>query len=218
MVTSPSTLTSDRYSLAPIVDFCLPLRGNSFPADHNYGLYAALVHLAPEFREMPDLAIHTAAGLGDGQGVIRLAAYSHLTIRAPMQVAPVVYRLAGKTIRVGKHEVQLGIPKVSMLSPVARLKARIVTIKATEQTNTMEPEGFLKAAQRQLERMSIKGNVNIPKDSKNQYIRKTLKIKTHTIVGFTTVIEDLSEDDSLKLQAQGLGGRRHMGCGFFLPA
>jgi hypothetical protein len=30
-------------------------------------------------------------------------------------------------------------------------------------------------------------------------------------------IEELSEQDSLKLQCHGIGGRKHFGCGWFYP-
>jgi CRISPR-associated protein Cas6 len=36
-------------------------------------------------------------------------------------------------------------------------------------------------------------------------------------VGFALTVQGLSPDSSLRLQTLGLGGRRHMGCGLFLP-
>ncbi|MFM8300877.1 MAG: type I-MYXAN CRISPR-associated protein Cas6/Cmx6 [Microcystis aeruginosa] len=37
------------------------------------------------------------------------------------------------------------------------------------------------------------------------------------MVGFALAIFDLSEEDSIKLQIHGLGGKRRMGCGVFVP-
>ncbi|MFN5763400.1 MAG: type I-MYXAN CRISPR-associated protein Cas6/Cmx6, partial [Pseudanabaena sp.] len=37
------------------------------------------------------------------------------------------------------------------------------------------------------------------------------------IVGYGVVVEGLSDEDSIKLQSIGMGGRKHFGCGWFYP-
>jgi CRISPR-associated protein Cas6 len=49
-------------------------------------------------------------------------------------------------------------------------------------------------------------------------IRRTLGIHGKQIVGFAVRVDGLSSEDSLTLQARGLGGRRRFGCGAFVPA
>ncbi len=44
------------------------------------------------------------------------------------------------------------------------------------------------------------------------------RIKEVRIVGFALLVEGLRPDESLRLQEVGLGGRRHLGCGVFVPA
>ncbi|MCS7032281.1 MAG: type I-MYXAN CRISPR-associated protein Cas6/Cmx6, partial [Gloeomargarita sp. SKYG116] len=123
-----------------------------------------------------------------------------------------VYPLAGKRLCIGVHQVQLGIPRIEPLQPSSVLKARIVTIKGY-----LEADTFIQAAQAQLDNLGIQGRVEVLRDQQGLPLRKTLKIKRHTIVGFTTVVRDLDNGDSIRLQQVGLGGRRRMGCGFFLP-
>jgi len=36
-------------------------------------------------------------------------------------------------------------------------------------------------------------------------------------VGYAVRVSGLSDEDSLKLQERGLGGKRRMGCGVFVP-
>ncbi|BAW98007.1 hypothetical protein NIES970_29700 (plasmid) [[Synechococcus] sp. NIES-970] len=36
-------------------------------------------------------------------------------------------------------------------------------------------------------------------------------------MGFGVTVEGLSDEDSIKLQCLGLGGRGHFGCGWFYP-
>lgn len=200
------------HDLEPFVELKFPVRGKYLPADHNYGLYAAFVHLIPELRQETRVSILTIPGFGDKEGKILLTEKSCLRIRLPISNIPLIYKLAGKRIFIGIHELQIGIPEVCVMRPAAKLKSRIVTIKGYT-----EPEAFLSVAQRHLNNLGISGEVSIPIDQNGKPSRKTIKIKKHTIVGFTTEISGLSDEDSLRLQQWGIGGKRHMGCGFFVP-
>jgi CRISPR-associated endonuclease/helicase Cas3 len=202
-----------RDELEPCIELSFPVRGTSLPADHNYGLYAALVHQIPQLRQQTLLSILTVPGFPDRQGQITLTPHSCLRIRVPVPKIPLVYQLAGKRIAIGKHEIHIGIPEASVLQPAQRLKARIVTIKGYT-----EPDSFLEAAQRQLKALGIAARLAIPSNADSQPSRKTLKIKRYTVVGFTTEVSELSSEDSIRLQTYGLGGKRHMGCGIFLPS
>ena len=198
--------------LEPFVELSFPVRGKYLPADHNYALFAAFVHLIPEIRQQTALSILTIPGFADKQGKILLTEQSCLRIRVPIPQIPLIYHLAGKSIRVGVHEIQIGIPEIFMLRPAAKLRSRIVIIRGYE-----NPETFLAAAQRKLDSLGISGKLSIPIDKEGSPSRKTIKIKRYTIVGFTTEVSGLSDEDSLKLQQWGIGGKRHLGCGYFLP-
>jgi len=195
-----------------VVELSFPVQGTSLPADHNYGLYAAIVHQIPDFHRHSSISLLTVPGFPNHEGEITLIKQSCFKIRVPLPKIPLVYPLAGKRVTIGKHEIQIGIPEISVLHTAQKLRARIVIIKGYT-----EPESFLQAAQRQLEQLRIMGQITIPPNHKGQPSRKTIKIKCHTLVGFTTEVADLSLEDSLKLQAYGLGGKRRMGCGVFLP-
>jgi CRISPR-associated protein Cas6 len=47
--------------------------------------------------------------------------------------------------------------------------------------------------------------------------RRTIRIHGKEVVGYELVIEGLTADESVAIQTTGLGGRRHMGCGVFVP-
>ena len=198
----------------PFVELSFPIQGKTLPADHGYGLYAAFVHLIPEIRLQPYIRILTIPGFGDRQGEILLTEQSCLRIRVPVSRIPVVYQLAGKRICIGKHGIGIGIPAVYILRPTKTLRARIVTIKGKDYT---QPEPFIVAVERQLEKLKISGKASIPVDLDGNPCRKTIKIKRFTVVGFTTEVSDLSDEESIKLQQWGIGGKAHMGCGYFLP-
>ncbi len=197
-------------NIEPFVELSFPVRGITLPADHGYRMYAALVRKIPPLHEDREVSISTISGIRDKQGKICLSGRSVLLMRVPVGKIPMVYCLAGQKIQVGLHEIILGIPKTSMLQPVSQLRARVVTIKGYTQ-----PEDFQAAAQRQLEKLGIYGELQLFPSAEGS--RKTIKIQSRWIVGFTLVVSRLSRDDSIKLQQWGIGGKRHMGCGVFLP-
>jgi CRISPR-associated protein Cas6 len=85
------------------------------------------------------------------------------------------------------------------------LYSRLVTIKGF-----MEPKEFLEAAKRQLEKIEVQTELQIGE-------RRTFRIKDKQVVGFEIAATGLDAEDSIRLQESGLGGRRHMGCGVFVP-
>lgn len=52
---------------------------------------------------------------------------------------------------------------------------------------------------------------------KDQPRRRTIRVKEQTHVGYATIVQGLTADESIRLQEEGLGGRQLMGCGLFLP-
>lgn len=209
--TEANTLTTDLIN-QPYVELSFGVIGKSLPADHGYGLYSAIAHLCPDIHEQEGISIQTIAGEPDKAGTIHFSDNAHLRIRLPYDPAKIaiVLPLAGQTLRIGSHAIQLGIPQIHPLRPVDKLRSRIVTIKKFQ-----EPEPFLEAAQRQLDALGIQGNLFIPLNEQGEPSRKAIKIKTYSVVGFSLIASELSDDDSIKLQVFGLGGKHRMGCGIF---
>lgn len=198
----------------PYVELSFTVVGENLPADHGYGLYSAIVHRCPEIHELNGVSIQTIPGKPDDQGKISLHSQSRFRVRLPYdsQLISLFLPLAGQQLRIGNHEIQLGVPQMTPIQPVTTLRSRLVTIKGFQ-----EPEAFLEAVQRQLSALGVEAQAAIPPNRKGELDRKTIKIKTYSVVGFGVYITDLSEQDSMKLQISGLGGKRRMGCGIFNP-
>lgn len=75
----------------------------------------------------------------------------------------------------------------------------------------------MEAAKHQLNELGIQGTASIPTNVEGEPDRKAIKIKRYSVVGFGLEVADLSEENSIKLQEDGLGGKRRMGCGIFVP-
>lgn len=196
--------------MEPWIDVVFPVLGQSLPADHGYGLYAALAHANEALHGQDWLAVQTIRGLRDGEGRVRLSPHAKLRIRLPVERIPFIYPLAGRELTIGIHTLRLGIPEIRPLAPCASLRARLVVIKGFT-----EPEAFLEAAARQLAALEVKGRPELLTTPDGTPSRKTIKIKRFTVVGFGLRVAELSDEDSIKLQIHGLGGKRRMGCGVF---
>lgn len=151
----------------------------------------------------------------------------------PQDRIPEVLPLAGTLLDVGGHRVRLGVPSVTPLVPAATLSARVVVVKpdAGPKATRPGPRGpvavefgpFLDIVRRMLDRAGIAGQVEVPfrmtnkRDGQPEPCRRVVRIKSKRMVGYAVTASGLSAADSLRLQADGLGGRRRIGCGFFLP-
>jgi CRISPR-associated protein Cas6 len=97
------------------------------------------------------------------------------------------------------------VPNTRPLRSTATLRARLVTIKGF-----LEDGPFLEAVMRQLQSLGVAKEALLGE-------RRTFRIKEKQVVGFEIVITGLTAEESLILQERGLGGRRRMGCGVFVP-
>lgn len=129
--------------------------------------------------------------------------------------------LTGTRIQLGDADIQVGVPRVLPLRPAATVYARLVQIKLAEIGDGVTPEAFLASANKQLDALDIQASASIPLRRSGPHAgepqRRVLEIKGERHVGFALLVEGLTADESLRLQSQGVGGRRKMGCGLFLP-
>ena len=196
----------------PFLAVSFPVQGRQLPADHGYLLYSAIIKHMPSLHSAAWLGIELISGLPWGKGIIALPARSaSLRLRLPVDKLGYVLRLAGARLEIDGYPLRLGIPVARPLVPASSLYARIVTIK-----KFTELEPFLDAAQRQLAQLGIAAVLEFPRDGHTRS-RRIITIHGHKVVGFSLAAHGLSDEDSIKLQSVGLGGRRAMGCGMFNP-
>jgi CRISPR-associated protein Cas6 len=201
------------------VDLSFPLVGKTLPLDHGYSLYAALSRILPRLHEHKAVGVHPIRGDAAGDGLLRVAVRSQLQIRTPTDLIAEFLPLAGKVLNLDGHSLRVGVPRVLALRSAASLAARLVTIKGFT-----DPAGFLEAVRRQLDALGVSRQtaVEIPsapagRAHAGEPLRRVLRIKDRTVVGFAVHVLHLGAEESVMLQEHGLGGRRHMGCGIFVP-
>lgn len=202
-------MTQDPQSLDladPVVDLWFALRGTTVPSLHGHLLYAAVSDAQPALHGAPWLGIHTLHGARADGRTLSLPRGTRLGLRMPTSRIALALALAGKTLRVGAHELHVGLPEIRPLDPASSVSARMVSIKGFT-----EPEPFAEAVRRQLDALGVTGAPEFGP-------RLVQQIEGKLIVGFAMRVHGLSEADSVRLQAAGIGGRRRMGCGLFRPS
>lgn len=206
-----------------VVDLCFPVRGGPLPADHAYGLFGALSRVVPTLHSNREVGILPINGLLCGNRQIQLTRWSRLLIRAPRTMIPELLTLAGQVLEVEGTRLTLEAPRVEPLKPRAVLWSRLVTVKGY-----IDPDSFLAAVQRQLDSLGIRGRpALVPRrgerpleggaGGRGPWVRRTVRVRDKLIVGYAVVVTELTAEESLVLQEHGLGGRRRLGCGIFVP-
>jgi CRISPR-associated protein Cas6 len=200
------------------LELVFPAIGTILPTDHSYPLYAALSAIVQAFHaDDAQLRFAPISGVGQPDGTLRLGPHSCLRVRLPADSIRFALPLAGKQLDIAGSRVRLGVPSVRTLVAAPAVVARLVTFK-----NADTPEQFLTTARAKLMELGITGEPSLPihlnGDRAGEPKRRVARIKGAAIVGYSLLVSELSAADALTLQERGLGGRTHLGCGFFVPA
>ncbi len=205
------------------IDIAFPLLASAIvPRDHGYGLYAALSRSHAELHGVSWLCVHPLSGTAQGDQ-LHIEKGRDLRIRVPDTHIATVLSLTGRRLDVHGATLRLGVPRVYRLACVATLDARLVYIKLTspptrrhEELNrdTLDNDGMAsrygQEIRRQLDRLQIGGTFELRG-------RRSITVAGKRLVGFSVRVGELHVDESLRLQENGLGGKRSMGCGVFRP-
>ncbi|ADO68055.1 type I-MYXAN CRISPR-associated protein Cas6/Cmx6 [Stigmatella aurantiaca] len=130
-----------------------------------------------------------------------------LRIRCPADMVTLFLGLVSHRLEVAGQRLALGSPTVRVMAPVSQLSARVVTFM-----NAVDASTFRDTAHRFITELT--GAPCLLEVGR----RRIVIIAGRKVVGFGLRLGGLKPEAAMALQEQGLGGRRHMGCGLFLPA
>ncbi|QSQ12150.1 type I-MYXAN CRISPR-associated protein Cas6/Cmx6 [Myxococcus landrumensis] len=187
-----------------MIDLVFPARGGGVPLDHGYVLFSALSHRLPGLHERKDVGIFNLRGT-QARGKSLHVGNGTLRIRCPTEALPLFLPLNGAALTVADGEVTLGIPRVFPLDAPVSLSSRLVTFK-----HAIDDATFRASVRRALAELGCEGTMHVGR-------RRVLAIAGKKVIGYALTLSHLSARSSLLIQEHGLGGRRHMGCGLFLP-
>jgi CRISPR-associated protein Cas6 len=200
-----------------VVDLLFSISCREIPVDHAHALSGALIKAAPELFQNHQIAVHTIHVAGSQNGWERpdfnpgerliLSQRTKLTLRVPSSSADEVQqRLHGATLDIDGCELVIGKAKRKPLGRHTTVFSRYVQCRENE-----DETAFLQRMAAELESLGI--------TIKKALCGKTTRLQTPNgeIATRSLMLADLSAEESMKLQQQGLGDGRQMGCGIFIP-
>jgi CRISPR-associated protein Cas6 len=186
-----------------IVDVAFSLRGGTIPADHGWQLFRLLAERLDWLEAETHAAVHPIRGSRAVAGEVYLGARARLMLRLPRERAEQSFALSGARLALGDG-VEVGSARLRPLFAHGTLYSQFVT------TGTSDEAGFQRDISAELERSGILCKVICGRMRRAQ-------TQDAEIVGFGLMLHELSPEQSLGMQAAGLGRERKLGCGILIP-
>jgi len=198
-----------------VVDVAFGIRCRALPVDHLHGLSQAVGAALPWFRDEPGAGLHPVHGADSGNGWMRpenpddllyLSARTRLVLRLPRERVGESHALVGRTLEVCGQELRIERATLRPLVAIQTVFARYVVTEKGE-----EEGAFLAQAVSALAELGIR--------PKKMLCGRETPVRTGdgTIRTRSLMVAELGLPESVRLQRSGLGPRRHMGCGLFIP-
>ena len=197
-----------------VFDLVFRLSGKSIDIDHAHALAEALRELLGE-ETCSRIGVHGIGLASSGNGWNRpeeidaelpLSQRARLVIRVPRELGDEVTRISNRRLSLGRQQVEVGDSAIRPLSSLGTLYARAISC------DREQPEGdFLQQVAAELQATGIEvsrmlcgrcGEIRIGRD----------RLFTRALL-----VADLKPGESVRLQQQGVGGDRLLGCGLFVP-
>jgi hypothetical protein len=217
----------------PIIDLAFSIDGATIPLDYGYGLFSSLCRLVPQLHGDRRIGVHPIRGIREEEKRLTLVPQSRLRLRMPVEEIATYLILVGTELDLEGSRLRLGIPRsvqgpdgkriaveairVEPLRPSSVLSSRLVTIGQISESSAFE-----ESLRRQLDGLGVAAEPRFLPSTDPLHrggpARRVLRIKQRKIIGYPICISGLTAEESLIVQEHGLGSRRRMGCGLFVPA
>jgi len=202
-----------------IVDLVFDIQCRELPVDHAHQLSVAIGQVLPQLLGDAGLGVHTVHVAGSQNGWERpdpklgqkliLSRRTKLMLRVPAEhIAEVQKALNGAELDIGGCSLKIGKSKQKKLSSQGTIFSRSVVLEPGEED---DENAFLQRIAALLAERGIR-------------LKKALCGRTAEVTGpdgpiktRSVMIADLRAKESVRLQEEGIGPMRHMGCGIFIP-
>ena len=196
-----------------IVDLVFTIRCKSLPVDHAWPLAEALLEKLPWLKD--EAGVHPFQISESGNGWMRsedpdelmhLSRRTKLVLRLPQDRVTEAESLSGVMLDVAGHELELLKASQRKLSSLTTLFSRYIVVE----TGDKEAVFIDKIAQRLLG-MGVSPRKMLPGRERR------LRSPEGELLTRSLMLAEVSLEESVVLQQQGLGEHRYLGCGLFVP-
>ena len=204
----------DETVSADVVDLVFGIRCRSLPVDHAWLLSEALVGELPWLIDERQAGIHPIYISESGNGwmrpenpddILHLSKRTRLILRVPKHRQQEAEQLVGKMLSVAGSSMEIVSVSKRMLSSITTLFSRYVVSDETDEAV------FLDRIIQELHAMNIRPGKILP--GKERILRTSDRhIETRSLM-----LTDITVAEAVRLQQDGLGPYRHLGCGMFVP-
>lgn len=196
-----------------VFDVAYNISCKCLPTEHIYSLSKALQHAMPWLSDEAQAAVHPITGPESGNGwerpddeIMYLSRRQKMMIRIPKKRLADAEKLTGQTLLIDGYELEVGKSITKLLSDLPTVFARHVICDAG-----MSEDEFMHAALAQIKALDV--TVRKMMAGKERAIETPDKI----IMTRSLMLADLEAVESIRLQEEGIGEERILGCGLFLP-
>jgi len=201
-----------------VIDLVFSIKCKTLPLNHAWALSQEILKHLPWIEKDPVAGIHQIHVAESNNGWMRPdddeenallypSRRTKMTLRIPSEQFKATEALCGVTLDINGHALLIGSAKKKVFTNTSVISSRYVL----GDPNESEDDFLAKAA------LELENNINFK--VKKMLCGKTHSIKTPTGILTTRslMIADLDSDTSIKIQQLGLGNKRELGCGLFLP-
>lgn len=190
--------------MSAMIDAVFEIRGNALSRHYQHELWSALVARLPWLDSEPLAGLlEIRASLSDG--VYLLPRRARLGLRVPQARADDVMALAGRQLEVGAHPIAVGRGVTRALVPQPTLGAPFVVTGARDELEHQTRVAEL------LERIGLPQRFICGRMGESQ------GAAGETLRGAPVVLHQLRDEQSMRVQFEGLGPNRSLGFGLFVP-
>jgi len=198
-----------------VIDLAFSIKCRTLPVDHAAALADAVVRELPWIDEEPEAGIHSIHTADSGNGwerptgadeILYLSRRTKLILRMPRERADQAREaLSGKTLDVEGNTMEVGKADQRLLAQTTTVYSRYV-VAGEEEENA-----FLARTVEELKSRRLQ--------FKKVLCGKSFVINTADgpVTTRSLLVADMPYIDAVRLQEQGVGPHRTMGCGLFIP-
>jgi CRISPR-associated protein Cas6 len=210
-----------------IVELFFSVIGSKINLDHGYKLYSALkakvLDRNPEILKDNNFPVNVNISRISGKHIkynTIITNKSNFKIRGPYDyLAELKKVLNEQVISIGNTRVFIYEGRILPLLPETSLKSEMVIIKYPFWQTINSHEKFLVSCKKQLSTININKEPILLGNTWDSVRQKIMTVEKDfcrtTYIGYGVRIDDLSNKESIDLKIEGIGGKRHMGCGWF---
>ena len=189
------------------INLSFNVTGDTISSDHNYYIHSAI----KSKMGLKDELVCTIPGIPIGNGKIALSKHSKFRMRINEdKLSTWVEALKDSELTIGRSIIKLFSPMVDIIKPSKSLTSRIVLFQNGSQLGKNRPDIilFLASCYKALEKIGVTASIEVGNIS-------SFRCKRCNLLGYKVTLTGLSDEDSIKVQANGIGSGTHLGCGWF---